>query len=78
MVKNNRNENYFCCILGSIHDQPKETLKEQKIYNKLKALNHYHKKNGIDAIMSKKCTELRAKVKIMKTYVYEYLNNVFL
>lgn len=32
------------------------------MYNKLKALNHFHKKHGIDAIMNKKFIELRAKL----------------
>ncbi|GLV36308.1 dim gamma-tubulin 1 [Carabus blaptoides fortunei] len=48
--------------LASIHSQPRDTPKEQRMYSKLKAFNHYHKKHGIDAIMNKKFTELRAKL----------------
>lgn len=32
-------------ILGSIHDQAKSSVKEQKLYEKLKALNRYHKRS---------------------------------
>ncbi|XP_046621634.1 KAT8 regulatory NSL complex subunit 2 isoform X3 [Neodiprion virginianus] len=44
----------------SIHDQPKETAKEKKIYAKLKALNSYHRRSGIEAILYKKSLERRA------------------
>ncbi|XP_034951473.1 KAT8 regulatory NSL complex subunit 2 isoform X2 [Chelonus insularis] len=48
--------------LCSIHDQPKETAKEKKIYEKLKALNRYHRKSGVEAILYRKSLEKRAKV----------------
>ncbi|XP_063217687.1 KAT8 regulatory NSL complex subunit 2 [Bacillus rossius redtenbacheri] len=46
--------------LSSIHNQPKETIKEQKLYAKLKALNSYHRRSGIEAVMHKKELERRA------------------
>lgn len=46
--------------LCSIHDQPKETAKEKKIYEKLKALNRYHRRSGIEAILYRKSLERRA------------------
>lgn len=50
-----------CCIdfAGSIHVQPKDTVRERKLYDKLKALNKYHKRNGIEAILYKKFKEKR-------------------
>ncbi|XP_054268722.1 uncharacterized protein LOC128990398 [Macrosteles quadrilineatus] len=48
--------------LCSIHDQEKQTAKEQKLYQKLKALNRYHKHHGVEAILHKKALELRAQV----------------
>lgn len=44
---------------GSIHDQSKDTIRERKLYEKLKALNKYHKRNGIEAILYKKFKEKR-------------------
>ncbi|XP_023246235.1 KAT8 regulatory NSL complex subunit 2 isoform X2 [Copidosoma floridanum] len=46
--------------LCSIHDQPKTTAKEKKIYEKLKALNSYHRRSGVEAILYKKSLERRA------------------
>ncbi|XP_043599395.1 KAT8 regulatory NSL complex subunit 2 isoform X1 [Bombus pyrosoma] len=46
--------------LCSIHDQPKETAKEKKIYEKLKALNRYHRRSGAEAILYRKSLERRA------------------
>lgn len=45
----------------SIHDQIKDSPKERKLYEKLKALNHYHKKYGMEAILHRKYLEKRAK-----------------
>lgn len=53
-----RERETFC----SISNQPKETPKERRLYEKLKALNQYHKKNGEEAILHKKYIEKRAKV----------------
>lgn len=44
----------------SIADQPKDTIKEQKLYEKLKSLNHYHRRFGVEAILHKKALEKRA------------------
>ena len=55
--------------LCSIHDQYKDSPKERKLYEKLKALNHYHKKYGVEAILHRKCLEKRAKVKIIWLYL---------
>lgn len=49
--------------LCSIHDQPKDTISERKLYEKLKALNKYHRRNGIEAIMYKKFCEKRQRVR---------------
>ncbi|CAL7933145.1 unnamed protein product [Xylocopa violacea] len=46
--------------LCSIHDQPKETAKEKKIYEKLKALNRYHRRSGVEGILYRKSLERRA------------------
>ncbi|XP_011503393.1 PREDICTED: KAT8 regulatory NSL complex subunit 2 isoform X2 [Ceratosolen solmsi marchali] len=48
--------------LCSIHDQAKDTVKEKKIYAKLKALNSYHRRSGVEAILYKKSLERRAQV----------------
>ncbi|XP_046673430.1 KAT8 regulatory NSL complex subunit 2 isoform X2 [Homalodisca vitripennis] len=48
--------------LCSIHDQEKTTAKEQKLYQKLKALNHFHKYYGAEAVLHKKALERRALV----------------
>lgn len=45
----------------SIHDQVKDSPKERKMYEKLKALNHYHRKYGMEAILHRKYLEKRAK-----------------
>lgn len=45
----------------SIHDQVKDSPKERKLYEKLKALNHYHRKYGVEAILHRKYLEKRAK-----------------
>lgn len=49
----------LCWFPGSIHDQPKESIRERKLYEKLKALNKYHKRNGHEAILYKKFVEKR-------------------
>ena len=49
-------------ISGSIHDQPKESAKEKKIYEKLKALNRYHRRSGVEAILYRKSVDRRAQV----------------
>lgn len=40
----------------------KESAKEKKIYEKLKALNGYHRRSGVEAILYKKSLERRAQV----------------
>ncbi|XP_053684851.1 KAT8 regulatory NSL complex subunit 2 [Sabethes cyaneus] len=45
----------------SIHNQIKDTPKERRMYEKLKALNHYHTKHGVEAILHRKYREKRAK-----------------
>lgn len=47
--------------LCSIHDQPKDNPQERKLYERLKALNHYHRRHGIEAVLHKKFQERRAK-----------------
>ncbi|XP_011161233.1 KAT8 regulatory NSL complex subunit 2 isoform X2 [Solenopsis invicta] len=48
--------------LCSIHNQKKETAKEKKLYEKLKALNRYHRRSGVEAILYRKSLERRAQV----------------
>ncbi|XP_001603466.2 KAT8 regulatory NSL complex subunit 2 [Nasonia vitripennis] len=48
--------------LCSIHAQVKDSAKEKKIYEKLKALNSYHRRSGVEAILYKKSIERRAQV----------------
>lgn len=45
----------------SIHDQIKDSPKERKMYEKLKAFNHYHRKYGMESILHRKYLEKRAK-----------------
>lgn len=49
-------------IPGNIHSQPKDTVVERKLYEKLKALNKYQRRHGVEAIMYKKYLEKRQKV----------------
>lgn len=60
-------------ILGSIHDQPKQTVAERKLYEKLKALNHYHRRHGMEAVLHKKFKEKRSKA--TEGYVQKTLPN---
>lgn len=48
--------------VGSVHDQTKNTAKEKKLYEKLKALNRYHRRSGVEAILYRKSLERRAQV----------------
>lgn len=54
-----KREKETCC---SISNQSKDNPKEQRMYRKLKDLNHYHKKVGTDAILRKRLNELRMKI----------------
>lgn len=45
-----------------IYNQPLETPQERIQYSKLKAMNHYHKKTGVHAILQKRLQERRAKI----------------
>ncbi|XP_065722513.2 KAT8 regulatory NSL complex subunit 2 isoform X1 [Drosophila suzukii] len=45
----------------SIHDQLKETPHERKLYEQLKALNSYHRRQGMEAVLYKKLKEKRAR-----------------
>lgn len=55
--------------LCSIHDQTKDTISERKIYQKLKALNKYQRRNGVEAILHKKFLEKRQKVRTTHCWV---------
>ena len=48
--------------VGSIYSQKRETAKEKKLYEKLKALNRYHRRSGVEAILYRKSLERRAQV----------------
>lgn len=45
--------------LSSIHDQVKDSPKERKLYSNLKAMNHYHKRFGTEALLHRQFTEKR-------------------
>ncbi|XP_050073011.1 KAT8 regulatory NSL complex subunit 2 [Anopheles maculipalpis] len=45
----------------SIFDQVKQTPRERLLYQKLKGLNRYHRKHGVEAILQRKYLEKRAK-----------------
>ncbi|EDW98237.2 KAT8 regulatory NSL complex subunit 2 isoform X1 [Drosophila yakuba] len=45
----------------SIHDQLKDTPHERKLYEQLKALNSYHRRQGVEAVLYKKLKEKRAR-----------------
>lgn len=47
--------------LSSIHDQPKDSPKERKLYNNLKAMNHYHRRYGVEALLHRQFLEKRQK-----------------
>lgn len=47
--------------LCSIHDQAKETLAEKRMYERLKAMNKFHKRNGVEAVLHRKFIEKRLK-----------------
>lgn len=47
--------------LCSIHDQAKETLAEKRIYDRLKALHKFHKRNGVEAVLHRKFIDKRLK-----------------
>ncbi|KAH8419232.1 hypothetical protein KR222_011243 [Zaprionus bogoriensis] len=51
----------------SIHDQLKETPHERKLYEQLKALNGYHRRQGMEAVLYKKMKEKRARDTILST-----------
>lgn len=57
----------FHPIAGSIHDQLKETPHERKLYEQLKALNGYHRRQGMEAVLYKKMKEKRARDTILST-----------
>uniref|UniRef100_A0AAG5D552 KAT8 regulatory NSL complex subunit 2 n=1 Tax=Anopheles atroparvus TaxID=41427 RepID=A0AAG5D552_ANOAO len=45
----------------SIYDQINETPRERTLYEKLKGMNRYHRKHGVEAILQRKYLEKRAK-----------------
>uniref|UniRef100_A0A182N7S3 KAT8 regulatory NSL complex subunit 2 n=1 Tax=Anopheles dirus TaxID=7168 RepID=A0A182N7S3_9DIPT len=57
-LKEQRAERDIHC---SIYDQIKQTPRERLLYEKLKGLNRYHRKHGVEAILQRKYLEKRAK-----------------
>lgn len=47
--------------LSSIHDQYKDSPKERKLYSNLKAMNHYHRRHGVEALLHRQYREKRQK-----------------
>ncbi|XP_039280496.1 KAT8 regulatory NSL complex subunit 2 isoform X2 [Nilaparvata lugens] len=54
--------------LASIHSQSKTSPKELKLYEKLKALNRFHKHSGLEAVMHHKIKEKRNQAKKMRKF----------
>ncbi|RZF35766.1 hypothetical protein LSTR_LSTR012064 [Laodelphax striatellus] len=54
--------------LASIHSQSKTSPKELKLYEKLKALNRFHKHSGLEAVMHHKIKEKRNQAKKIKKF----------
>ncbi|CAG9863610.1 unnamed protein product [Phyllotreta striolata] len=54
-----KREKETCC---NIYNQVRDNPKEQRLYKKLKALNNYQKCHGVEAILSKRLKDLRAKL----------------
>lgn len=48
--------------LSSIYNQILDTPEERENYKKLKAMNHYHRKFGVNAVLKKKLQEKRMKI----------------
>ncbi|XP_054744663.1 KAT8 regulatory NSL complex subunit 2-like [Anastrepha obliqua] len=48
-------------MLCSIHDQLKDSPKERVLYKQLKALNTYHRRYGVEAVLYKKFKEKRSR-----------------
>ncbi|XP_017485794.1 PREDICTED: KAT8 regulatory NSL complex subunit 2-like isoform X2 [Rhagoletis zephyria] len=48
-------------MLCSIHDQLKDTPRERQLYDQLKALNTYHRRYGVEAVLHKKFKEKRSR-----------------
>lgn len=46
---------------SNIHEQLKDTPRERKLYNNLKAMNHYHKRHGVEALLHRQFREKRQK-----------------
>uniref|UniRef100_A0A182T7U0 KAT8 regulatory NSL complex subunit 2 n=1 Tax=Anopheles maculatus TaxID=74869 RepID=A0A182T7U0_9DIPT len=57
-LKDQRAERDVHC---SIYDQVKQTPRERLLYERLKGLNRYHRKHGVEAILQRKYLEKRAK-----------------
>ncbi|KAJ6633356.1 KAT8 regulatory NSL complex subunit 2 [Pseudolycoriella hygida] len=47
--------------LCSIHDQPKPTASERRMYERLKAMQKFHKRHGVEAVLHRKFIEKRLK-----------------
>ncbi|GAB0099882.1 KAT8 regulatory NSL complex subunit 2 [Sergentomyia squamirostris] len=45
----------------SIHNQTQDNPRERRLYRKLKALNQYHKRHGVEAVLHRKKLEKRSK-----------------
>lgn len=47
--------------LSSIHEQARDSPRERKLYEKLKALNHYHKRFGVESLLHRQYMDKRLK-----------------
>jgi KAT8 regulatory NSL complex subunit 2 len=48
-------------IYSNIHDQFKDSPRERKLYSNLKAMNHYHRRHGTEALLHRQFMEKRQK-----------------
>lgn len=47
---------------SNIHDQLKDSPRERKLYSNLKAMNHYHRRHGTEALLHRQFIEKRQKL----------------
>lgn len=53
---------FYLFILACVYNQTLDTPQERIMYRKLKAMNHYHRRFGVHAILHKRLQERRARV----------------
>lgn len=65
------------CFTASIYEQSKTSPKELKLYEKLKALNQFHKRSGEEGVLHMRVKEKRNQViDIFMDWIYLLTSNV--